>query len=244
MDPIIYFVVMEDDTKIHELLFFYFKQFPNFECKGCFTTAGETRDFLLRNPIHLLIADIQLPDMNGMEMIESLPNKPFVIFMTGHNSKKTATRSYVFDAIHYLTKPFSFADFKEALQRTVDRINGKPKIDNSLGEYVMFGTGVTKERVLLSEIRFLEVKGNKVTVYMANKHQVSFRQPLKEVAEILPKTYFIRVHHSYIISLWQLRKLGPNYVTFFGTDDVVPVSRTYRAELHARFQKDSPTADE
>ncbi|MFC7526117.1 LytR/AlgR family response regulator transcription factor [Parapedobacter sp. GCM10030251] len=247
MDPIIYFVIMEDDTKTHELLFHYFKEFPNFECKGCFTSAGETRDFLLQNPVHLLVADIQLPDMNGMEMIKSLPNKPLVIFMTGHNSKKTATKSYAFDAVHYLTKPFSFGDFKEAMQRTIDRINGKPKIDNSLGEHVMFGTGAIKERVLLSEIRYVEVKGNQVTIYLANEHQVSFRQTLKEVADMLPKTYFLRVHQSYIISLWQLRKLSPTFVTFFGTDAVVPVSRSYRAELRARFQNDpsaAPAVDE
>lgn len=239
MEPIIYYVIMEDDTKIHELLLLYFKELPNFECKGCFTSATETRDFLLENPVHLLIADIQLPDMNGMEMIESLPKKPLVVFMTGHNSKKTATKSHEFDAIHYLTKPFSFGDFKEAMKRTVDRMNGKPKTDHSLTEHITFGTGAIKERVLPIEIRYIEVRGNETTIHLGNDDKVSFRQTLKEVSDMLPKTYFLQVHKSYIISLWQLRRLGPDFVTFFGTDAVVPVSRAHRAELRERFRDDS-----
>jgi len=238
MDPIIYYIIMDDDPKAHGLLLTYFNHFPNFECRGCFTLATEAREFLLENPVHLLIADIQLPDMNGMEMIESLPKQPLVIFMTGHNSKKSATRGYTFDAVHYVTKPVSFCEFGTAIRRALDRLNGKPKTDNSISERLIFGTGATKEQVLLSEIRYIEAKRNNITIYLANETKVYLRQTLKDVVAMLPKTYFLQVHRSYIISLWQLRRVNANFVTFYGIDTIVPIGRKYRAELRARLGDD------
>lgn len=243
MDPIIYFVIMEDDLKIHKLLLAYFESFPNFECKGCFTTAGETRNHLLQHPVHLLVADVQLPDMDGMDMIDSLPNKPLVIFMTGFNSKKTATRSYAVDAVHYLTKPFSFRDFREALQRVVDRMGGKPNMDKSLGEYVLFGEGSTKERILLSEIRYLEVAGNVLTIHMANEQKSTLRHTLKDALAVLPPAYFMQVHKSFAINLWHLRRLEPDFVKLYGTDMAIPVSRNHRDALRRRLSDDADWDD-
>ncbi len=243
MEPVIYFVIMEDDMKIHQLLLTYFESFPNFECKGCFTTAGETRNYLMANPVHLLVADVQLPDMNGMDMIDSLPEKPLIIFMTGHNSKKTATRSYSVDAVHYLTKPFSFRDFKEALQRAVDRVAGKPSLDKSLGEHVFFGDGATLYRVLPSDIRFLEIAGNELTIHLAHGQQTKLRHTLKDALDLLPGTYFQQVHKSFAINLWHLRRLGSDSVTLYGTDRQIPVGRSHSVELRRRLSDDPDWKD-
>lgn len=240
MDPIIYFVIMEDDTKVHELLLKYMERFPNFECKGCFVTAEETREFLLDNPIHLLIADIQLPDMNGMEMIESLPNKPLLVFMTGHNSKKKATRGYMLDAVHYLTKPFSFKYFEEAMTRVVERVNGKPDVEKSLGHYELFGSGAEKTRILFGDIVYIEAQGNNVVFRLVNQMAVTVRETLKDVLDKLPNTHFLQVHRSYIISVWYVYKPRAKEVRLYSTDQVIPVGRRYQHALRKRFP-DNPT---
>lgn len=240
MEPIIYYVIMEDHLKTHDLLLKYMEQFPNFECKGCFDTAGETRAFLLDNPVHLLIADIQLPDMNGMEMFESLPKKPLVVFMTGHNSKKKATKGYALDAVHYLTKPFSFQTFNEAMTRVMDRMEGKPNVDRSLGEYELFGQGGDKARIMFGDIRYVESDGNGVVFYLVNDLVVKVRETLKEVLARLPNTYFLQVHRSYIISTLHVFKPRLTSVLLYGVDRHVPVGRTFRKELRSRFRDDPP----
>lgn len=244
MEQVIYFVIMEDDMKIHKLLLAYFESFPNFVCKGCFTTAGETRNYLMENPVHLLVADIQLPDMNGMDMIDSLPEKPLVIFMTGHNSKKIATRSYSVDAVHYLTKPFSFRDFKEALERVLDRVAGKPRMDQSLGEYVLFGHGSNVERVMPSEIRFLEVAGNELTIHFAHGQQTKLRHTLKSALSRLPQAFFLQVHKSFAINVWYLKRFATEFVTLYGTDLQIPVGRNYRDELRRFLSGDTEWEDD
>ncbi|MEC3881901.1 LytR/AlgR family response regulator transcription factor [Parapedobacter sp. 10938] len=240
MDPIIYFVIMEDDINVHELLLKYMEQFPNFECKGCFETAGDTRDFLLDNPVHLLLADIQLPDMNGMDMIESLPNKPLVVFMTGHNSKKKATKGYVLDAVHYLTKPFTFNSFEEAINRVVDRVNGKPDVDKSLGHHEMFGSLGAKSRIMFGDILYIVADGNNVVFHLVNQVEVTVRETLKDVLDKLPKAHFVQVHRSYVISTWHVFKPRAKEVRLYCTDQVIPVGRQYRNALR-RYFPDNPS---
>lgn len=238
MDAIIYFVIMEDDLKTHELLLKHMEQFPNFECKGCFTTAGETRAFLLDNPVHLLIADIQLPDMNGMEMVESLPKRPLVVFITGHNSKTKATKGYTLDAVHYLTKPFSFKVFSEAMIRVMNRIEDKPNADKSLGDYELFGQGSSKTRIMFGDIRYVESAGNDVVFYLASQLTVKVRETLKEVLTKLPKAHFLQVHKSFVIAIFHVFRLSAGAVLLYGTDKPVPVGRTYRKALHEHFPDD------
>lgn len=233
-EPVVYYAIMDDDEKIHHLLLKYFESFPTFECKGRFTTASETRDFLMANPVHLLLADVQLPDMDGMDMIESLPDKPWVVFITGHNSKKTATRSYNVDAVHYLTKPISFRDFREAMQRTIQRIRGNVLVEPSLAEYAFFHSGTVVERVLLGDIRYMEVVGNDLTIYLGGGNKVEIRHTLKDAMDRLPERYFMQVHKSYIVSLQHVRTLGPDFVRVYGADGIVPVSRNHRETLKTR----------
>ena len=171
-------------------------------------------------------------------MIESLPQKPLIVFMTGHNSKKTATKGHALAAVHYLTKPFSFKDFKEAMTRVMNRIEGMPNADKSLGDYEMFGRGGGQVRIMFGDIRYIEAKGNDVIFHLANQIAVTVREALKDVSAKLPEAYFIQVHKSFIISTWHLFRLRAKSVLLYGTDKEVPVGRTYRKELRTRFPDD------
>ena len=158
--------------------------------------------------------------------------------MTGHNSKKKATKGYTLDAVHYLTKPFSFKAFKEAMTRVMNRIDGKPNADRSLGDYEFFGCGSNKARIMFGDIRYVESKGNDVVFHLSNQFNVAVRETLKEVLAKLPKAHFLQVHKSYIISTWHVFKPRPTFVLLYGVDEPVPVGRNYRKELRERFPDD------
>ncbi|MFB2117845.1 LytR/AlgR family response regulator transcription factor [Parapedobacter sp. 2B3] len=235
MEPVIYFVLLEDDPEAQKLVMAYFNEFPNFKCVGCFTRAGDARAFLLENPAHLIVADIQLPDMNGIDMIASLPKRPLVVLMTGHNSKKKATKGYGLEAVHYLTKPFAFREFQEAMNRVVKRVQGKPQTDPSLGERVVFGEGSEALQILPAEVKYFEVEGNEVTFHLSNDETLSIRITLEKVLAKLPSSHFVQVHRSYVVNLWHLKRLRRDTVSFYGSDETVPVSRRKRGALKKRL---------
>lgn len=235
MEMRITFVIMEDDAHVRQLLLKYFDQFANFECLGCFETATAAHDFIMQTPVHLLIADILLPDMDGMDMVASLPTPPLVVFMTAYNSKKKATKGHALNAVHYLTKPISFSDFQEAIERVVDRLSGKPDREKSFADAIFLGGERNKQRIILAEVIYIEVIRNYSVVHLISGKSLRIRMPLRKVLNQLPPNMFMQVHRSFIIATaYFLRK---RYLTLqlYNTDQDVPLGRNFVPALQARF---------
>ena len=96
-------------------------------------------EFLRNNPVDLLFVDINMPDINGIELVSSLVDKPLIIFTTAH--KKYAFKVFELEAIDYLLKPIYFERFKKAVLKAIDFDQHKKPVNSALNEG-LFGQNI------------------------------------------------------------------------------------------------------
>src|ERR1700748_1069044 len=99
-------IAVDDEPLALEVVRSHAAKVPFIDLKANFTDAFKAMDYLQKHPADLLFLDIKMPDISGMEMLNSLVKKPLVIFTTAY--AEHAVESFELDAIDYLLKPFSF----------------------------------------------------------------------------------------------------------------------------------------
>src|SRR5262245_26023912 len=105
-------VAIDDEPLALELLKDYAARVPGVELVQTFDDAISGAEFIRSFAVDLLFLDINMPDINGLDLVRSLEQKPLIIFTTAH--KKFAVEGFELDAIDYLLKPISFERFSRA----------------------------------------------------------------------------------------------------------------------------------
>ncbi len=198
------------------------------ELKGCFTNAFKAMDYLATNEADLIFLDIKMPDISGLELARSLARPPMIIFTTAYSEH--AVQSFELDAIDYLLKPFSQARFLKACHKAHEQVQlrkGSAPAMSAISS-VFIKSGYEQIRVGLEEILYAESNGNYMHFVLAGRKIVS-RLTMAEVEELLPGTYFIRVHRSFIISKNKITKIDRNTIWIGPVE--IPVGVSYLPEM-------------
>ena len=119
-------MAVDDEPIALEKLESYIRRIPFLELVALCDSPVEAVQVIMERRVDVLFVDINMPDLNGMEMVSSLPDPPMVVFTTAH--AKYAVESYRFPAVDYLLKPFDFTDF----QRAAGRLLKLAKVSNSM----------------------------------------------------------------------------------------------------------------
>jgi len=213
------------------------------------TEAGRARDgmeaigLLESMPIDLLLLDVQMPGLSGVELLRSLSRPPAVIFTTAHPG--FAVEGFELDAVDYLLKPIPFPRFLKAVLKARDRLgrDAQPGSSPTLAPASAPGseTEVTDlfireegrvERLLLTDIRYAESMQNYCRIHTTGGTYLPLL-PLKELKDALPATDFFQIHRSYLINLRAVDAIVGHQVRIGET--LLPVSRPNRAELERRL---------
>jgi len=195
----------------------------------------------------LLLLDVQMPKLNGFEVLELVGRDVAVIFTTAHDAY--ALQAFEVHAVDYLMKPFSAERLAAAVDRARARLaRREPSPPPGLGAAVKPAPGTTT-RVLvrdgarvdvipIDQIDFIQAQDDYVA-YMARGRQYLKEQTLAEVEASLDPARFVRVHRSYVINLERLTRVDlderENRVALLTTGDRVPVSRSGHARLTERL---------
>lgn len=164
----------------------------------------------------LIFLDIEMPRMNGFEMLNELPEKNFhIIFTTAYD--QYAIKAIKYAAFDYLLKPIDIEELKTAIEKidTKENIQTKKQVEllqlnmqqpkNKLHKLAI----PTLEGLLfydISDIVHLEANSNYTNIYFTNKKKITASKTLKEFEELLPEDIFFRTHHSYLINLNYIKR--------------------------------------
>ncbi|MDT3404123.1 LytR/AlgR family response regulator transcription factor [Mucilaginibacter terrae] len=218
-------IAIDDEPFALEVIRSHAAKVPFMELKACFTNAFEAIAYLAQNPVDLLFLDIKMPDISGIELVESLQQKPLVIFTTAY--AEHAVQSYELNAVDYLLKPFSLARFLKACHKANDVLQlrqGKKQPVNN----IFVKSGYESVRVNFEDILFLEAAGNYVTFVLADDKRVMSRLTISEALDMLPTEQFARVHRSFIVNKHKIDRMERHQVHIGG--NVVPVSGNISTE--------------
>lgn len=194
--------------------------------------AMEAYNFIQKEKIDLLLLDIEMPGMNGLELTKHLgSSRPLVIFTTG--KKDYAVDAFELNVVDYVLKPVNPARFIQAIDKARDMLESEhDQVDLAGEEFIFVRDSNIVRRVQLSEILYAEAMGDYVKLHTTQKF-IAIHSTLKALEERLPAQKFQRVHRSYIVSLARIDSIQDGALIIQGKP--VPVADAYRAELNKRM---------
>lgn len=195
-------------------------------------SALEAFNFLREKPVDLLLLDIEMPGMSGLELTKSLgSNSPLIVFTT--SKTEYAAEAYELNVADYLVKPVGLSRFLQAIGRVKELLESrKEKLTMSEDEFIFIRDSNIVRRLKVDDILFAEAMGDYVKLYVAQKFY-AIHCTLKTVESRLSPAKFIRVHRSYIVNVSKVDTLQDGALVINGKP--VPVADAYRSALNQKL---------
>ena len=218
-------IALDDEPLALEVVRSHASKVPFLNLKAEFTDAFKAMEYIQKENIDLIFLDIKMPDISGIDFLNSLNKKPMVIFTTAYSEH--AVTSFELDAIDYLLKPFSLSRFVKGCNKAYELFQLRNKSGSA--DFIFLKTGYEQEKVNFDDILYLEAAGNYVNFVLKNKSLLS-RMTFAELEVILPKNKFIRVHRSYMAAVAAINRIERHQIHI--KDIQIPVSESYMANLN------------
>ncbi|MGQ9621249.1 MAG: LytR/AlgR family response regulator transcription factor [Bacteroidales bacterium] len=230
-------VIIEDEEPARDILRHYLSNIKEIEiCAECPDGFSGLKAVSELKP-DLVFLDIQMPKLNGFEMLEVLTGRPEIIFTTAYD--QYAIKAFELNAVDYLLKPFSGERLEEAVRKATGRLKARRDDDKRLPENIFEKLPSALSRIVVrkgndiniipvNQIKYIEAQDDYVMVYYTGGKALK-QQTMKFYEENLPHDCFIRIHRSYIVRAGEIKKLEPyskdNYVAILNSGEKLPVSR-------------------
>jgi DNA-binding LytR/AlgR family response regulator len=198
------------------------------ECSSAF----EAYNFLLSEPVDLLLLDIEMPGMSGLDLTKNLTNKrPIIIFIT--SKREYAADAFDLNVVDYIIKPVQSSRFIQAIDKAREILDSnKEEINFKEDEFVFIRDSNIVRRLKLDNILYAEAMGDYVKLYTPEKFY-AIHATLKTVEERLPASRFLRVHRSYLVAIDKIDSMEGG--TLIINRKPVPVADAYRSALNKRM---------
>ncbi len=219
--------IIDDEPLAVELMESYVRKTPFLELQGSFGSGVAAFGMLRDRPVDLLFCDIQMPGLNGVEFSRMLPADTRVIFTTAFS--RYAVEGFRVNAVDYLLKPISYADFLAAAQKALEWFELKRRAGAPADDLrsIFVKTEYRLRQIELERILYIEGLKDYVKIHVEDEpHPVLSLMSLKSLEEQLPADRFIRVHRSYIVQPAKIRTIERNSIVF--GRERIPISENYR----------------
>jgi two-component system LytT family response regulator len=223
-------IAIDDEPMALEVIERYCADSDLVDLKATFREPLKAIEYLNGEKVDLIFLDINMPEMSGMQLVQSLSPMPLIIFTTAYSHY--AVDSYNLDAIDYLLKPIIFERFLTAINKAVKaRLPQNNDADDN-ETTVFFKSGPQTYPVKLSDILYLEKDGNYITVHLKGRN-ILIRENMTDVFDLVPAANFIRIHKSYVVAARHIGMIEAHQLTVNG--EKIPVGSTYRDHLRSRL---------
>lgn len=229
-------VIVDDEPLAQGILKGYLQKIGTFEIVGECKNALEVFALLNKQKIDILLLDIDIPEINGIDFIKSLKNPPLVIFTTAYSNY--AIESYELNAVDYLLKPISFDRFLRAMDKAqlLLQPSATPvpmEAVSNLDKLLFVRSDGKWVKIDLTKIWFVEGVKDYIRVW-TDTGRIVIHSTMKNFEEQLsPFNNFIRVHKSYIVNLEYIQEIESNSIKI--KDQIIAIGTTYRDEVHKRI---------
>lgn len=234
-------IIIDDEPLARSLVREFLGTYDDIEIVGeCGDGFDGVKEIAAKQP-DLIFLDIQMPKINGFEMLELLDNLPGVIFTTAFD--EYAIQAFEANAVDYLLKPFSKERFDKAIikwrsqQAQPDLM--KPKLEDTVKQpeernRVVVRVGSAIKILPTSDISYIEAYDDYVKIHTKEGFHLK-KKTMNFFEKALDPTQFVRIHRSYIIALQQLTKIEikekDSHVAKMKDNTVVPMSKTGYARI-------------
>lgn len=225
-------IVLEDEEPAQNLMRNYFNRMPELELVEVFSDAIEASDFLEHNSVDLIITDIEMSRLTGLDFIRMLAYKPQIIIITAYPNY--ALESYDLSVTDYLKKPVSFDRFMQGIEKVKRNLDFNLVQENNKNEslFILVKENGKSIKVELDKILYIEGLKDYVKIFIEDDRPIITHSTMKKMEEYLAPPKFIRVHKSYIISALRIASFdATNSIIELKHKVEIPVGPLYKEEL-------------
>lgn len=216
-------LIIEDEPLAAEKLEAFVKQVPFLNLSGCYDNALDGMLFLKEHSIDILFLDIQMEKLTGIQLLEILSPKPYVVITSAYS--EYALKGYELQVFDYLLKPYSFERFLASVNKVYEDIQLK-NVDKTHDEtHIFLKTEYRLENVHFKDILFIEGMQGYLKFFLPGK-KILTKQSMKSILEQLPDDQFIQVHKSFIVALSKIESIERNRIKIL--DKIIPIGDLYR----------------
>ena len=233
-------IAIDDEPLALDIIRDYCSRVPFLNLEKTFENAIDAIEYIRTHLLHLVFLDIQMEEFTGIQLLNVLNPRPYVILTTAYDSY--ALQGFELDVMDYLLKPFSFERFIKEVNKVyekiqTDQINASSEPGMSLAQedsFFFVKTETRIEKIRYADVLFIEGMGDYWRIITTTKKIMSLLN-YKRLEEILPQNQFIRVHKSFIIALDKIDSIERNRIKI--GDRLIPISETYRKSFFDRIDK-------
>ncbi|SHL79841.1 two component transcriptional regulator, LytTR family [Chitinophaga jiangningensis] len=227
-------LIVDDEPLVRKQIESYVEQIPFLHLVGTTRNPVVAQAILSTEVVDLIFLDIKMPQMSGIEFLQTQDIYQQVIFITAY--PEYALQGYELDVTDYLMKPVTFERFLKACEKANAKITGvaSVKMNREQPDSLFVRSNHRLEKILLADILFIEAMLNYVQIVTRNKKYIVYAT-LKSIEESLPAIDFLRIHKSFIVALNQITTLEPSQVRV--AEYILPTSRRSQQLLKQRFNE-------
>jgi len=225
-------IAIDDEPLAVKKISAYIQKTPFLELVAECRSAFEAMEIINNRTIQLLFIDINMPDLNGLEFVKSLTDKPYIVFTTAYS--EYAVEGFQVDAADYLLKPVTYSSFLKAANKVKNLIdlnaNSLKESVKTTANHLFVKSEYKLIRIELDDIKYIESQHEYIKIHLINSDPVMTQLSMKAIEEQLPSDRFLRVHRSYIVSLKRISVIERNRIIFDGKV-FIPVSDQYKEKF-------------
>jgi len=224
-------IAVDDETPALDILEDNISRVPFLQLiKKCKNAYG-AMEVVAQEKVDLLFLDIEMPGIDGLNLLKALPDKPMVIFITAY--RKYAIEGFDLDVLDYLVKPVSFDRFVKAANKALE-YHGYRQQERQLAhpfpDYLFIPSEYRQTKVFIHEIAYIEGLGNYIKIFLVNSSRpIMSKSSMKALAEKLPAGKYVRVHKSFIVMIDKITTVQQDSILI--GEKEIPLSRSCREEF-------------
>ncbi|OBS14092.1 DNA-binding response regulator [Elizabethkingia miricola] len=228
-------IVVDDEPIGKELIVGFVQTIPFLELRASFEDPIEALTYLQSNETDIIFSDIQMPKINGINLIRSLTKPPLIIFITAH--RDFALDGFENGVVDYLIKPVAYDRFLKAVNRAKERADSakistvpeslKPELSSSDHIFVKVNGKLVK--VTLKDILYIEALGDYLKI-VTSSESLTTLATLKSMEDILLPLKHFRIHRSFIVKISAIKSISGNTAEL-NNGKVIPIALTKKEDL-------------
>lgn len=229
-------LAIDDEPLALQQLTAYIKKIPFLELVDSCQSAHDALTVMNQEVIDAIFVDINMPDLNGMDFVKSLPVPPLVVFTTAYS--EYAVEGFKVDAVDYLLKPFGLTDFQRAANKVKARYDQQNTavIAQDEEDTLFLKTDYKVIRIDMKDIRYVQSMSEYLKIFIEGRAKpVIVLLSMKKMEERLPENQFMRIHRGYIINLKKIQEVNKNRV-IMDEETYLPIGDNYKEAFNSYLE--------
>jgi len=228
------YLIIDDNPMARAVLRQLASGLEGFEYAGECASALEAFNFLQKEAVDLLLLDVEMPEMSGLELMQNLSVKPLVILIT--SKTEYAVEAFELNVADYIVKPVTMPRFMAAISRARELWEGRHNTVEKSTErdYLFVRSDGALIKIRFDEIQWVQALVDYVQFVIANGKKYTVHATMKSVENHLQDPRFVRSHRSYIVNTDKIERIEEGSMIVIGKQ-VIPISEQYKSAVISRL---------